>query len=170
MTPTCRHIGSNGQVEQRGIEPVQTCLPKGTSKAVDLDPISLRELLLQRRRGFFRGGGRHIAPTVRDPVHMDVHPDPWLTAGDAQHQMGAFDADPTEGKQCFQITRQFPAVFGNDPARQLDHLGSFCLPERGPIQQRREFRHAQGGDPLRRACPVKEPLRDWHGILIPCAD
>src|SRR5690349_11992384 len=32
VTPTWRHIGSTGQVEQRGRLPVQICLPNGTSR------------------------------------------------------------------------------------------------------------------------------------------
>jgi len=31
-TPTCAHISSTGQVEHLGREPVQMCLPKGTSR------------------------------------------------------------------------------------------------------------------------------------------
>jgi hypothetical protein len=32
VTPTCRHMSSTGQIEQRGRVPVQMCLPNGTSR------------------------------------------------------------------------------------------------------------------------------------------
>ena len=32
VTPTCWHMSSTGQVEHFGRMPVQTCLPKGTSR------------------------------------------------------------------------------------------------------------------------------------------
>lgn len=33
-TPTCAHIGSSAQVEQRGRVPVHTHLPNGTSRSL----------------------------------------------------------------------------------------------------------------------------------------
>src|SRR5947209_16655673 len=34
VTPTCLHISSSGHVEHFGADPVQTCLPNGTSSAL----------------------------------------------------------------------------------------------------------------------------------------
>ena len=62
-------------------------------------------------------------------------------AGDAQHQIGALDADPAKREEFFQIAWQLPAVIGDDLPRDFADLRRFRFVKRTADDQGVDLRH-----------------------------
>src|SRR5262249_5085465 len=51
-------------------------LPERHEQPIDLDPVLLRKLLLERAHARFRRRGCDVTPSIRHPMHMNVDADP----------------------------------------------------------------------------------------------
>ena len=68
-------------------------LAKRDEQTVDFNPIAAREFGFKRHQRFFRSRSLYIAPTVGHAMDMDIHADEWLSAGNAQNQVGTLRAN-----------------------------------------------------------------------------
>jgi len=79
-------------------------LAEWDQQPIDRCPVPRREPGLERRKRLLRRPGVDVTPAVRHAVDMRVHRDPWLVAGDRQHQVGAFGTDARERAQHGVVT------------------------------------------------------------------
>src|SRR2546421_11868304 len=84
-------------------------LAERDEQPVDLHPVIARQRLLKSRHRELRGFGLNVAPAVRDPVNVDIHPDLRLPAGDSEYQISALRADTGQSRQDFKIARKLAA-------------------------------------------------------------
>jgi hypothetical protein len=72
-------------------------LPKRNEQAIDLDPVAARQFGGQRGCRSFRGRGIDISPAIRDTMHVNIHRDTRLSAGNSEHEVRAFDPNTRKG-------------------------------------------------------------------------
>ena len=65
-------------------------------QAVDLDPVTARELVFERDGSLLGCSRPDVSPAVGDAMNVYVDADARLTAGDSQHEVGAFRPDAFE--------------------------------------------------------------------------
>src|SRR5262249_20154028 len=74
-------------------------LAERDEKAVDVEPVPMRQLPLEGDQRLLRGPLVDVAPAVDDAVDVDVDADTRLVAGDPHHQIGALRSDAAKGAQ-----------------------------------------------------------------------
>ena len=59
-------------------------------QSVDFDPVTARELAFERDGSLLGRSSPDVSPAVGDAMNVYVDADSGLTAGDSQHEVGAF--------------------------------------------------------------------------------
>ena len=75
-------------------------LPIGNEQIVEDDPILAGKFLAQGLFGLIRGLGRHIPPSIGDPMHMNIDTDARLLVADSHDQIRCFSS---YARQCQQL-------------------------------------------------------------------
>src|SRR5262245_10620420 len=86
-------------------------------QAVDLDPVTARELAFERDGSMLWRSRPDVSPAVGDAVNVYVDADARLTACDSQHEVGAFRPDAFKREQRLGLARQRAFIFINDASR-----------------------------------------------------
>src|SRR5262245_49827681 len=105
-------------------------LAERDQQAVNLDPVAPGQLGFQGRERLLRRARLYIPPAVGDTVDVDVHADAGLTAGDAEHQVGAFRADTGQAEQHRLLAWQLAAELLHRPPGNLQNVPGLRLVER----------------------------------------
>jgi hypothetical protein len=71
-------------------------LSERDEKAIDVDPVLLRQPVFERDHGALWRSGTHVSPAVGDTMHVNIHADIGLVARNAEHEMSAFGANTME--------------------------------------------------------------------------
>src|SRR5205809_4354211 len=145
-------------------------LAERDEEAVDLNPVALRELRLERGHRLLRSPRLDVAPAVGDAVDVDIDADAELAAGDTEHQVGALGADAVEREQNVVVARQRAAVLGHHAAADLVDLPGFALAVHSGADRCFDLAGCEPADFSRGAGEREQPPRGWEGDLVPGAD
>src|SRR6185437_2044535 len=102
---------------------------------VDLDPVLLRQLLLQLPLHRLRTSRLHIAPPRRDPRHVHVNADAALSGGNAKREIGALGTHATKRLQNFRVRRKLAAELLDGANRDVMDLLRLPRVERRRMNQ-----------------------------------
>ena len=86
-------------------------------QAVDLDPVTARELVFERDGGPLGRSRVDVPPAVGNAMNVYVDADVGLVAGDSQRQVGAFRPDAFEREQRLGLAWQRAFIFIDDASR-----------------------------------------------------
>src|SRR5689334_15881896 len=91
-------------------------------QAVELHPVTARELVFERNGSALRRARPDIPPAIGHAMHMYVNADAGLIAGDSQHEVGAFRTDAFKRQQRLGLTWQGAFIFLDDASRDQAYL------------------------------------------------
>jgi len=96
-------------------------------QAVDLDPVTARELAFERDRSLLGRSRPDVSPAVGDAMNVYVNAGARLTAGDSQHEVGAFRPDAFKREQRLGLAGQRAFIFIKDASRDPENLLRFAF-------------------------------------------
>src|SRR5262249_42377499 len=135
-------------------------------QAVDLDPVTTRQLVFKRDRGLLRRARPDISPAVGHAMRVYVNSDTRLIAGDSQHKVGAFRPDAFKREQRFGLTWQLAFIFTNDASSYPVNLLRFAFMESAGADQLINLARRESADFARRARPLEESAGRRDGYFV----
>src|SRR5262245_37948166 len=139
-------------------------------QAVDLDPVTSRELAFERDGSLLGRSRPDVSPAVGDAMHVYVDADARLTAGDSQHEVGAFRPDAFKREQRLGLARQRAFTLINDASRDPEDLLRFAFVKCAGADQLIDFTRRESADFERRSRPREESSRRRDGHFVARAD
>src|ERR1700730_14588443 len=98
--------GTLGAFRRQGLADV---LAEGDQQIVVADPVAAGQAPPERHLRLLRIAGLHIAPTVRDAVHVHVDADPRLVEALGHHEIGRLASHALERQQGVDLIGPLPA-------------------------------------------------------------
>jgi len=139
-------------------------------QAVDLDPVTARELAFERDGSLLGRSRSDVSPTVGDAMRVYVDADARLAAGDSKHEVGAFRPDAFKREQRLGLARRGAFIFINDASRDPEDLLRFAFVKCAGADQLIDFTRREPADFERRARPREESSRRLDGHFVARAD
>ena len=127
-------------------------------QAVDLDPVTARELVFERDGSLLGRSRPDVSPAVGDTMNVYVDADARLVAGDSKHEVGAFRPDAFKREQRLSLARQRAFIFVNDAPRDPEDLLRFAFVKCAGADQLIDFTRREPADFERRARPLEKVL------------
>src|SRR5262245_30140838 len=150
--------------------PSADALAERDEQAVDLDPVTTRELAFERDGSLLGRSRPDVSPTVGDAMHVYVDADAGLTAGDSQHEVGAFLPDAFKREQRLGLARQRAFIFTNDASRDPEDLSRFAFVKCAGADQLIDLTRREPADFERSARPREESSRRLDGHFVERSD
>src|SRR5262245_60602780 len=139
-------------------------------QAVDLDPVTSRELAFERDGSLLGRSRPDVSPAVGDAMNVYVDSDARLTAGDSQHEVGAFRPDAFKREQRLGLARQRAFIFTNDASRDPEDLSRFAFVKCAGADQLIDLTRREPADFERSARPREESSRRLDGHFVERSD
>jgi hypothetical protein len=139
---------------------------EGDEQAVNLDPVTARELAFERDGGLLGRSRTNVSPAVGDAMNVYVDADARLTAGDSKHEVGAFRPDAFKREQRLGLARQRAFILIDHAPRDSEDLLRFAFVKCAGADQPIDFTRREPADFVRRARPLEKSSRrrDSHFV------
>src|SRR5690349_19591076 len=141
-------------------------LPEWHQEPVDLDPVLLRQLVLERSHRSFWRRARDISPPVGHSVHVDIDTDALGPARDAHGQVRAFRTDAAKRGQHVEVARQLASELAHRSPSDLTNLRGLALVKAALLDERVDLPNGELGYLRRRRRALQQPNRDRQTDLI----
>jgi hypothetical protein len=139
-------------------------------QAVDFDPVTARELAFERDGSPLWRSRPDVSPAVGDAMNVYVDADARLTAGDSQHEVGAFRPDAFKREQRLGLAWQRAFIFINGASRDPEDLLRFAFVKCAGVDQLIDLTRCEPADFERRARPREESSRRRDSHFVARAD
>src|SRR5262245_22149508 len=139
-------------------------------QAVDLDPVTARELAFERDGSLFGRSRRNVSPSIGDAMNVYVDADARLIAGDSQREVCAFRPDAFKREQRLGLARQRAFIFSNGASRDSEDLSRLAFVKCAVANQLIDFPRHEPADFERRARPREEFSRRRDGHFVARSD
>src|SRR5262245_26792919 len=132
-------------------------------QAIDFDPVTARELAFERDGSLLGRSRTDVSPAVGDSMRVYVDADARLTAGDPQHEGGAFRPDAFKRTQRLGLARLPAFIFMTGASRDPEDLLRFAFVKCAGADQLIDFARREPAAFERRARAREESSRRRDG-------